>query len=191
MTNVPHLKSKQKTLQFYNVCTYHHMSCKCHWLQLIFFSLFTIEGDIKNVISVVWLILSVVLPGILLRHYRKLRNLSRFLSSANVSLTARLGLARHADYLCDLHCFSHSLVLFCSLFGIFTLVLIHNEYRRGCNINKAQSLGRWVYLRIQIKRTMEVTESLHIDLMFSFMCIIYNADKMPQVWYPNYRGCIN
>lgn len=131
------------------------------------------------------------LPGILRRHYRKLRNLSRFLSSANVSLTARLGLARHADYLCDLHCFSHSLVLFCSLFGIFTLVLIHNEYRRGCNINKAQCLGCWVYLRIQIKRTMEVTESLHIHLMFSFRYIIYNLDEMSQVWYPNYRCFIN
>lgn len=176
MTNVPHLKSKQKTLQFYNVCTYHHMSCKCHWLQFIppppiIYN--STEGDIKKC------------------DIRKLRNLSRFLSSANVSLTARLGLARHADYLCDLHCFSHSLVLFCSLFGIFTLVLIHNEYRRGCNINKAQCLGRWVYLRIQIKRTMEVTESLHIHLMFSFRYLIYNSDKMSQVWYPNYRYFIN
>lgn len=68
-----------------------------------------------------------------------------------VILPAEPRLALQADYLCGLHCYSHRRV------WVFTLVLIYNEYRRSCNINKPRSLRPWVYLRIQIMRTMEVS----------------------------------
>lgn len=104
------------------------------------------------------------------------RHVKAFAVVPSVSLSVKLRLVGHADYL------RPALLLFCSPFWLFTLVLIHNEYRRGCNINKPRSLGRWVYLRIQIKRTMEVTGSAcaHVDgVVFSFLFFLYLYQYTP------------
>ena len=123
-----------------------------------------VEAEITNVITQSTPILSAMPTDIFLAHYsdytlyRNWSRLCREVPSVGLSFEPRLvGLA---DYQCDLHCYSHSLVLFCSPFWVFTLVLIHNEYQRSCNINKSRSLGCWVYLRTQIKRTTELRGSV-------------------------------
>lgn len=66
----------------------------------------------------------------------------------------------------------------------FTLVLIYNEYRLSCNINKPRSLRPWVYLRIQIMRTMEVSGTVWV---FGHSCarfwFLQMQKQMSRVWF--------
>lgn len=87
------------------------------------------------------------------------------------SLELKLVILAHYPPAC-LHCYSQSIALFCSLFGVFTLVLIHNEYRRGCNIYKPLCLGRRLYLKVQIKGTIEVAGPLWEYALFSFYAFL-------------------
>lgn len=166
MTNVSHLTLKQKNLSYFALSAPTECLTQTSLAPIyIFQNSQYCRGWYEKWLVAFFLILSAMLTDILLTHYREWRNLSRFFYAVpSVSLSVKPGLAGHADYLCDLHCYSHSLALFCSPFWVFTLVHIHNEYRRSCNINEPQSLGRWVYLRIQIMRTVEVTGSLHVRM---------------------------